>query len=310
MGYYLLHSGSADHSSEDRVRGICQLLPQRPEVYTNALEEDWRYGLATMASLTRNRPGLAGRRIKRGDWCVVGHPQAKGETGRAARTVLWGWTPTGNIGRSLARELGRFHRIVVTEPRSLEMLRHAGLSHNVRLGPEPSFLVKRQLRPLKGAFRRDTLGLCVSPMVSRFEKTPGLLFHSYCHLISWVIKNTDWQIALIPYCVKEGCNDILLHQALRRQFAQEDRLLLRADGDCCVLRGDLSMCRCCIGTAGAIAAWSCGVPGICIGAGSRAQGLADTLFTSRQETVDIAALSRPVPAAVMQQRLQLLSLSE
>jgi hypothetical protein len=40
-----------------------------------------------------------------------------------------------------------------------------------------------------------------------------------------------------------------------------------------------------VGTAGVTAAWSCGVPGLCLGAGNRALGLADTLFGSSRETV-------------------------
>lgn len=285
MGYYLLHGGSADHSSEDRIRGICRLLPEQPEVYTNALEEDWHYGLAALAGLTRNRPGLAARRIKRGDWCVTSQPRCVDGLRRGIRTVLWGWAPAGEIGRQTARELSRYYRVVVTEQRSVELLRRAGVERNVRLGPDPSFLVKRQLRALGGAFRQDTVGLCFSPAVGRFERVNGLLFDSYCHLIRWILKNTDWQIALIPYCAKSDCNDRLLHRSLRRRFAGEDRLICREDGDCQVLRGDLSMCRCCVGTAGVPAGWSCGVPGVCIGSSSRIQGLADTLFGSRQETV-------------------------
>lgn len=285
MGYFLFHGGSGDHSSEDRIRGLCRLLPERPEIYTNALEEDWHYGLAEVAALTRNRPGLASRRMKRGDWYVTAQPAAAEGIGHGTRGVLWGWVPARQIDRRQARLLSRFHRIVVTEQRSVELLRRCGIERNVRLGPDVCFLNKRRLRPLNGAFRRDTVGLCISPAVGQFERTQGLLFCSYCHLIRWILKNTDWQIALIPYCVKACCDDSALHSAVLRQFAGEDRLICREDGDCQVLRGDLSMCRCCIGTAGVPAAWSCGVPGVCIGAGSRVQGLAQTLFAAGQESV-------------------------
>ena len=52
-----------------------------------------------------------------------------------------------------------------------------------------------------------------------------------------------------------------------------------------MLRGDLSLCRCCIGTAGVSAAWSCGVPGLCLGASSRIQGLSQALLGTRQDGV-------------------------
>lgn len=285
MGYFLFHGGSADHTSEDRVRGICRLLPERPEICTASLEEDWHYGLAEVGALTRNRPGVMQRRIKRGDWCVTAQPRSTQESRRGVRRLLWGWEPAGPVTRQQAAELARFHRIIVTDVHSQTLLRQAGLGRTVRLGPDPSFLVRRTLRPMGNLFRQDTVGLCVSSAVGRYEAAPGLLFHSYCHLIRWILRNTSWQIALIPYCAKPGCNDRLLHTALKRQFAQEDRLFCREDGDCQVLRGDLSLCRCCVGTAGVPAAWSYGVPGLCVGASNRVQGLSDTLFGARQEAV-------------------------
>lgn len=293
MGYYLFHGGSADHTSEDRVRGICRLLPEQPEICSAALEEDWRYGLGAVAPLTRNRPGLAVRRLKRGDWCVMAQPKGAQELRPGVRAVLWGWEPSEEMGRGQAKELRRFHRVIVTDAHSAAILQQWGVERNVRLGPDPSFLVQRKLRPIGSAFRQDTVGLCVSSAVVRYETTAGLLYRSYCHLIRWILRNTSWQIALIPYCAKSGCNDALLHAALKRQFAQEDRLFCREDGDCQVLRGDLSLCRCCVGTAGVPAAWSCGVPGLCIGASSRVQGLSATLFGSRQEAVvRVGALKR------------------
>lgn len=285
MKSVLLHGGSGDHSSEDRIRGLCRLLPEKPEIYSGALEEDWRYGLAELGPLIRNRPGVMAHRLRRGDRCITAWPDGVQELRKGVRAVLWGWSPAGEIGPQMVKKLSRFQQIVVTEPRSAALLRRAGLEKKVRIGPDPAFLVGRQIRALRGAFRQDTLGLCVSPSVGNLERSQGLLFRSYCDLIRWVLTNTRWQVALIPYCAKKGCNDALLHKAILRQFPGEDRLICREDGDCRVLRGDLSMCRCCVGTAGVPAAWSCGVPGVCIGAGSHVQGLADTLFTSGRESV-------------------------
>lgn len=295
MRYFLLgHGGSGDHGAEDRIRGICRVLPEQPEVFSSGLDEDWRYGLGAVAGLTRHIPGAPERRIRRGDWCVTVHPAGVDKLRRGTRTVLWGWTPgVGSISRQSARELSRFHTVIVPDTRSLENLRNAGVEKNVRLGPDPAFLVERQIRPLRGAFRKDTVGLCLSPALCRFEVSQGLLYRSYCHLIRWILDNTSMQIALIPYCVKSCCNDCLLFTALEREFEESDRILRREDGDCRVLRGDLSLCRCCVGTAGALAAWSCGVPGLCLGSSSRAQGLARTLFGSQREAVvSVAALKR------------------
>lgn len=292
MGYFLLgHGGSGDHGSEDRVRGICQVLPEQPELYSASLEEDWRYGLGELAGLNRHLPGAPEQRMGAEDWCIMLRPGFLDNPRRGGRTLLWGWTPgTEGLSRSAVRRLRRFHSIIVSDPRSVELLDAAGLRKNVRLGPDPAFLVKRQLRPLQGAFRQDTVGICFSPAVGRFERSQGLLYRSYCHLIQWVLDNTSWQIALIPYCVKPCCNDKTLLMALDRQFCQTGRVRRRADGDCRVLRGDLSMCRCCIGTAGVLAGWSCGVPGLCVGASVRAKNLSHTLFGSADTVVSVGSL--------------------
>lgn len=285
MGYFLFHGGSADHTGEDRVRGICQLLPEPPEIFSAAPEEDWRYGLAEIGPLSRARPGILHCRILRGDWYLTAQLRSTAELRRGVRQVLWGWEPPGPLSSGQARELRKYYRIIVTDPRSQVLLRQAGVTHNVQLGPDPSFLVRRNLRPLDNRFRQDTVALCVSPSIGPFERTPGLLFHSYCHLIRWILRNTSWQIALVPYCAKGSISDLPLHTALKQEFAQEDRVFCREDGDCRVLRGDLSLCRCCIGTAGVIAGWSCGVPGLCLGASSRVQGLSQTLLGTRQDGV-------------------------
>lgn len=291
MGYYLFHGGSADHTGEDRVRGICSILPEKPEILCAAPEEDWRYGLAELGPLTRSRPGYLRRHARRGDWYLTAQLRTEEELHRGVRQILWGWEPSCPPSPGQARMLSRFYRIIVTDARSQSLLHREGLERIVRLGPDPSFLVRRKLRPLGGRFRQDTVGLCVSGAADRFEAAPGLLFHSYCHLIRWILRNTTWQIALIPYCAKTASGDKPLHTALKREFPQEDRLFCREDGDCRVLRGDISLCRCCIGTAGVVAGWGCGVPGLCLGASSRVQGLSETLLGTRQDgVIPIASL--------------------
>ncbi len=293
MGYYLLgHGGSADHGSEDRVRGICRVLPEQPELYSAALEEDWRYGLGELAGLNQHLPG-GPEGISSEDWKVLLTPALGDRLTKGDRALLWGWTPGAeNLSRRMIRRLRKFHSVVVTDPESVKLLCAAGLEKTVRLGPDPSFLVKRQLRGLHGAFRKETVGLCVSPAVRRFEQRQGVLYRGYCHLIQWVLEHTDWQVALIPYCVKPGCNDELLLKVLEQRFGKTGRILRRGDGDCRVLRGDLSMCRCCVGTAGALAGWSCGVPGLCIGSSVRARNLSRMLYETADPVVSVGSLRR------------------
>lgn len=265
------HGGSADHGEEDRVRGTCRLLSCRPAVYSFGLEEDWHYGLAECADLWRMPRQLR-------EPVLALHPRAR--TGK----VLWCWT-----GVPGSRDLRQFETVVVPDETSRARLCQAGLGKKVRLGPDPVFLVQRRIRPLEGAFRSDTVGLCLSAGVGRYEKRTGLIYESYRRLIRFLLDETTWQLALIPYCVKKGRDDRVLHGLLYREFEDTGRLVLRADDQSPCLRGDISLCRCVIGSVGAVAAWSCGVPALCIGADPHAVGLARTLFGTWQGAVLPAA---------------------
>lgn len=274
------HGGSADHGEEDRVRGTCRLLSCRPMVYSRHLAEDWHYGLAECADLWRVPTQVTGD-------VLAMHPRAKGK-------VLWCWT--GEHG------LSEFETIVVTDEMSRQRLRDVGLDKKVRLGPDPAFLVVGKLRPL-GAFCCDTVGLCLSAGAGRYERKPGLIYESYRQLIRFLLGQTQWQLALIPYCTKKARDDRVLHQLLHREFEGTGRVILRPDGDSPGLRGDISACSWVIGSAGAVAAWSCGVPALCIGADYHAMGVAKELFGTWKEAVlPVAWMNDPrdLTAAVAQ----------
>lgn len=279
MGYYLWgHTGSGDHADEDRIRGTCRLLTAPPEVISTCPAEELRYGIARLAGISDRLPS-----VKTGQTCLTHRTDgAEYLQKTGARTILWGWSGAG-MSRHLAKKLAKFDSLVVSEGQSVLALRDAGLTKKTRLGPDLSFLVERHLRALQGAFRIDTLGLCLSAGLP--EPVEGLLYRSYQRLIRYIMVETNFQVALIPYCVRNGRDDTLLHRALERQFRGWGRVICRKDGNCQELRGDISMCRCVVGSAGAVAAWSCGVPALCIGATPRATGLAKELHSRWEDVV-------------------------
>jgi hypothetical protein len=290
MGYYLWgHTGSGDHADEDRIRGSCRLLAAPPALVSSNPEEELRYGLGELAGIHDRLPTPDS-----GSYCLTHRTDAADYLRKAGtRAVLWGWSGAG-MSRQLAKALSRFDTLVVSERQSLSALWDAGLTKKTRLGPDLSFLVERQLRPLQGGFRTDTVGLCLSADAARLEQEEGLLFHSYQRLIRYIMAETSFQVALIPYCARRGRNDTLLHIALERQFRGWGRVFCRKDGSCRVLRGDISLCRCVVGGAGAVAAWSCGVPALCIGATPRATGLAKELHSAWEDAVvPVSALREP-----------------
>lgn len=277
MAYYLWgHSGSGNHSDEDRLRGSCRLMADPPQIISSKPEEELRYGIAHLAGITDSLPEL-----HPGDWCLTHRTSAADHLRKAGgRPILWGWSGAG-MSRQLARNLARFDTLVVSERQSATALRDAGLSKMTRIGPDLSFLVERRFRPLQGSFCEDTVGLCFT-MPSGQDH---LLYRSYQRLLRYIMTDTDYQAVLIPYCVRKDRNDTLLHAALEKQFRGWGRVACRGDGSCQELRGDISLCRWVVGCEGAVAAWSCGIPALCIGATPRATGLAQELFSSWEETV-------------------------
>jgi hypothetical protein len=266
MGYVLWgHRGSGDHGCEDWVRGVCAQLPEKPDVYSQNPSEDWRYGVGKLCGIF-DSSGTPPQEV-----CRIETVPSRRREKKGSQRVLWGW-----IGGKLTREalgcLRRYDSVVVTDQRTRRQLEQAGLGEKVQLRTDPVFLVKWETPCSAIPLPANTVGLCLSD--------PGGegLYESYSHLIRWLLKETDWYVALIPYCVQRSRNDLILQTALYRQFRDSGRVFLRPDGSSPVLRGDLAMCRSCVGFAGALAAWGCGVPALCLTGNNRTKGLSQDIW--------------------------------
>lgn len=262
MGYVLWsEAGIGLHSREDWIRGVCGMLPEPPVVLTADPEADLARGLGEIAELQRQIPPHPA------DTWLLPHP-VKGL--RNAHLLSWS---ADHLSKPILGNLRRCSTVTVPDSRTLRLLRDAGLEKKIRPGPDLSCLIERRIRPLKGAFRRDTVGLCLS-------RSP-LPYGAYCKLIQYILSETTFEISIIPYDSTD--NSLLL--ALERQFLDSGRLRLREPGSSMELRGDISLCRMVVGMGGALAAWSCTVPALCLGASGRSVGLGMDLFNQWQETV-------------------------
>ena len=276
MGFFIFgHGGSADHGCEDRLRGICSLLPRKPEIRSDHPEEDWRYGLGAVGGVFRRGTG---EQPGPGDWRLdLRLPEQEPAPG--VKCIFWGST-LGPLDHRHLRQLSQYDAVAVSEPYSRDRLKAAGLS-NVVTVPEPAFLVRPQARTEDGMFSGDTVGLCLTCPPS----AGSMLYRCYRHLIRYILQQTDLNIALIPYSVRPGQNDLLLYRALAAPYLHTGRIHIRPDGDSPQLRGDLARCRCCVGGMGVLAGWSCGVPGLCLYATHRTLGLSQALFGTAQSAV-------------------------
>ena len=269
MEFVLWGHRSGCHGSEDWVRGLCKLLKGRIEIQSTDPGADFRYGMGELGGLFQF-PFAANCRIDARPEDVR-HLRRQG-----VKTVLWS---TDSVSPSDLRQLQRYDAVVVTEQRTYRQLLRVGLGKKLYLGPEPAFLVEPVYRTL--TIPPNTLALSLSYP----REAAQVLFESYRGFLAWILKETDCTVALVPYCVTPHRNDLLLNRALARLFRDCGRVLICEDGPSPVLRGDLSRCCCCVGFEGAVAAWGCGVPSLCLQSTDRTLGLARDLFGSVDEAV-------------------------
>ena len=148
-------------------------------------------------------------------------------------------------------------------------------------------LMAKELPLPEGFALGNTVGINVSPMIQDNEKKSGVTMENYKELISFIIQNTDMQIALIPHVVWERNDDRGPVHELYRAFADTGRVAEIGDGGCEELKGFIGRCRFFVGarTHATIAAYSMGVPTLVVGYSVKARGIARDLFGTEENYV-------------------------
>lgn len=230
---------------------------------------------------------------------------------RGTRTVLLGCSIEPELlkRKEIAEDLRRYHTIIARESITYEALKEAfgktskeisektdkGMAEAVSGGcpevlcfPDPAFTLMAKELPLPESFALgNTVGINVSPMIQDNEKKSGVTMENYKELISFIIQNTDMQIALIPHVVWERNDDRGPLHELYRAFADTGRVVEIGDGGCEELKGFIGRCRFFVGarTHATIAAYSMGVPTLVAGYSVKARGIARDLFGTEENYV-------------------------
>ncbi|MEY8324186.1 polysaccharide pyruvyl transferase family protein [Lachnospiraceae bacterium 54-11] len=230
---------------------------------------------------------------------------------RGTRTVLLGCSIEPELlkRKEIAEDLRRYHTIIARESITYEALKEAfgktskeisektdkGMAEAVSGGcpevlcfPDPAFTLMAKELPLPEGFALgNTVGINVSPMIQDNEKKSGVTMENYKELISFIIQNTDMQIALIPHVVWERNDDRGPLHELYRAFADTGRVVEIGDGGCEELKGFIGRCRFFVGarTHATIAAYSMGVPTLVAGYSVKARGIARDLFGTEENYV-------------------------
>lgn len=216
-----------------------------------------------------------------------------------AKTILWGCSLEPELLKdpAVVEDMRRYALITPRESITAKALHEAGIVDNVRLFPDPAFALEAEEIKLPERFAVGrTIGINVSPMIVRHEKSAGITLANYRRLIDHILQTTDNCVALIPHVMWNYNDDRLTLQELYRGFEAEERVMIFPDMSCRKLKYIISQCRAFIGarTHATIAAYSSRVPTLVVGYSVKARGIARDLFgTEENYVLPVQALESP-----------------
>lgn len=216
-----------------------------------------------------------------------------------AKTILWGCSLEPELLQEpeVVEDMKRYALITPRESITLKALYKAGITENVKFFPDPAFALEPEKTDLPSRFAVGrTIGINISPMIVRNEKTKGITIANYRRLIEHILQNSDDCVALIPHVMWNYNDDRLTLKELYRGYEANERVLRFPDMSCQKLKYIISRCRVFIGarTHATIAAYSSCVPTLVVGYSVKARGIARDLFgTEENYVLPVQALENP-----------------
>lgn len=200
-------------------------------------------------------------------------------------TILWGCSIEPDVVKSISKDMNLYNYIVPRESITFNALKE--VCENVILAPDPAFFMEMEEIELSEQFAKPVVGINVSPMIISNETKQGITYENYYNLIEWILKETDYNIALIPHVVWKSNDDRTVLKKLYEDFDRNERITLVEDMTAPKLKYIISKCECFIGarTHATIAAYSTCVPTLVIGYSVKARGIARDLFGKEDKYV-------------------------
>ena len=191
----------------------------------------------------------------------------------------------------IVKDLEKYSLILARETTTYNALIEKGIKRNTHLAPDPAFsLSPMEIELPKEFIEKNTIGINLSPLV--MKEKGSLLLENTKNLIKYIIKNTNYNIMLIPHVTWEKSNDLEILGKLYNEYYFTGRIGIISNRNCQQLKYAISKCRAFIGarTHSIIAAYSSCVPAIAIGYSMKAKGIAKDIFGTSDNYVIEAEL--------------------
>ncbi len=195
----------------------------------------------------------------------------------------------------LISDLKNYSLIFARESITYNSLINAGLGNITHYAPCTAFLMKpKECNLPKLFFERPIVGLTIGLLAQGKELFTKNVIENCRSLIQYLIKNTDYAIALIPHVnVATTLTDIIPLQELYNEFNSSERMVWIGERRADEQKYVISKCRflVTVRTHASIAAYSSGVPTLVIGYSQKSVGIAMDLFgTSENYVIDVDTL--------------------
>jgi len=205
-----------------------------------------------------------------------------------ANTILWGCSIEPDaMDERMVNDLKQYKFVYARETITYNALLDKGVT-GARLCPDPAFLLETQKMDLPKGFQEgNTIGINLSPLITKYETKGGAAFENYTELVNYLINETDYQIALIPHVMWDHNDDRIPLKRLYDKFKDSGRLVFVAEDDSLnsmQLKYVISKCNILITarTHASIAAYSQCVPTLVVGYSVKARGIAHDLFGTQE----------------------------
>lgn len=206
---------------------------------------------------------------------------------KGVKTVLWGCSvePT-KITEKMKSDLLNYSLIVARETITYKALKK--FHQNVILCPDPAFSMDIEEVKLPDGWKNGkTIGINLSPVVIDYSNRSDIVLKNYEALVDYIIKYTDYNIALIPHVRWSFTDDRSVLNYLYEKFKMSNRILFVKENNAMSLKYIISQCCMFIGarTHSTIAAYSTCVPTLVLGYSIKAKGIAKDLFGNYENYV-------------------------